>query len=133
MTTSGQCLCGRITFEISGEPAPIEICHCSQCRRAQGTAFATNIPVAADQFHFLTGEDCLSVYESSPGKERAFCSHCGAPVFSRRASLPGKIRVRAGLLEGPLKQGPSSHAFTASKADWWTITDDLPQFPGPRQ
>lgn len=132
MKTTGHCLCGEITFEIDGELASIEICHCSQCRRAQGTAFATNIPVGVSQFRLLTGEDSLSSYESSPGKERVFCRQCGSPVFSRRAGLPDNLRVRAGLLDGPLATTLSSHAFTDSKADWWQITDDLPRFPGLR-
>ncbi|WP_417565651.1 GFA family protein [Marinobacter sp.] len=132
MKTTGHCLCGQIVFEIEGKLAPIELCHCSQCRRAQGTAFAANIPVAASQFRLLTGEDSLSGFESSPGKERVFCRRCGSPIFSRRASAPEVLRVRAGLLDGPLETPLAGHAFTDSRADWWQITDDLPQFPGPR-
>ena len=36
----GSCLCGRIRFEVAGELAGIQLCHCSQCRRANGAAFA---------------------------------------------------------------------------------------------
>ncbi|KMQ75486.1 GFA family protein [Marinobacter subterrani] len=132
MKNTGHCLCGRITFEIEGKLAPIELCHCSQCRRAQGTAFAANIPVTASRFHLLTGEESLSRFESSPGKERVFCQSCGSPIFSRRNSFPDVLRVRAGLLDGPLDAPLAGHAFTDSKADWWQITDDLPQFPGKR-
>lgn len=130
---TGSCLCGAITFKLTGNLAPIEICHCSQCRKAQGGPFATNIPVPTDQFHFLHGEDALSFYESSPGKERAFCGRCGSPIFSRRAARPDVLRVRAGLIDGPLNTPLDSHAFTDSGADWWQIQDDLPQHPGPRQ
>ncbi|MDX1817155.1 MAG: GFA family protein [Marinobacter sp.] len=130
---TGSCLCGAITFQLAGKLAPIEICHCSQCRKAQGGPFATNIPVPTDQFHFLQGEDALSVYESSPGKERAFCSRCGSPIFSRRVARPDVLRVRAGLINGPLNTPLDSHAFTDSGADWWQIQDDLPQHPGARQ
>lgn len=45
---SGSCLCGEITFEVSGELAPIQICHCTQYRKAQGRAFLTNTPVKED-------------------------------------------------------------------------------------
>ncbi|WP_290537184.1 hypothetical protein [Alcanivorax sp.] len=40
---TGSCLCGGVTFEIAGELAPIQVCHCQQCRKAQGTALVTNI------------------------------------------------------------------------------------------
>lgn len=45
---SGSCLCGEVTFEVSGELAPIQICHCTQYRKAQGRAFLTNTPVKED-------------------------------------------------------------------------------------
>ncbi len=40
----GACLCGQIQYEYTGELGPIAMCHCSQCRRAQGSAYATNSP-----------------------------------------------------------------------------------------
>jgi hypothetical protein len=127
---TGRCLCGGVRFQIDGELQPIQLCYCSQCRQAQGTPFASNIPVRADAFTLLAGDDLLTHFESSPGKERAFCRRCGSPVYSRRTTLPGMLRVRAGLIEQPLGVKPVSHAYVADKADWWTIFDDLPQFPG---
>ena len=47
---TGRCLCGGITFRISEELAPITVCHCHQCRRAQGGPVGTNIPVSAANF-----------------------------------------------------------------------------------
>jgi hypothetical protein len=125
---TGGCLCGEIQFRIDSEPNSIQICHCTQCRKAQGGAFATNIPVDASALQFLSGEKLLKAYESSPGKERFFCSQCGSPVFSRRASNPSIIRLRAGLINEPLKAGLAWHAFTGSMCNWWTINDELPQY-----
>jgi hypothetical protein len=127
---TGSCLCGEVRFRIDSELEPIQICHCQQCRRAQGAPFATNIPVSSRAFALVCGGGLLTSYESSPGKKRAFCSKCGAPVYSSRDSLPDVLRVRAGLIDGPLPVRPIVHAFVASKCDWWAITDSLPQFPG---
>ena len=130
---TGSCLCGAVRYEIEGHLAPIQLCHCNQCRKAQGAAFAANIPVAAAQFRLVSGEDHLKAYQHSPGKERVFCTGCGAPIFSRRLADPGTLRLRAGLLDNPTHAAPSFHFHTASKADWWEIADDdLPRFPGPR-
>lgn len=93
---TGSCLCGKVKFEISGTVGPIQICHCRQCRKAQGSAFAANVPVNEINFRFLTGEDNLASYESSPGKHRYFCRIFGSPIFSRTIKLPGVLRVRAG-------------------------------------
>lgn len=125
---TGNCLCGGIRFQIEAELEPIQVCHCSQCRKAQGTPFATNTPVATAAFQWVSGAELLTFFESSPGKQRAFCSRCGSPIFSQRDSLPGVLRIRAGLLNEPLSVMPQAHFHTASKANWWPIEDGLPQF-----
>ena len=129
---SGGCLCGAVRFEIAGELAGVQLCHCSQCRRASGTAFASNIPVAANDFRILRGAEALKAYAASPGKERMFCGRCGSPVLSRLTADPRTVRIRAGLLDEPIAARPAFHFHAASKASWWPITDDLPQFPGER-
>jgi hypothetical protein len=129
---TGGCLCGGIRFRVQGNLAPIELCHCSQCRKAQGGPFASNIPVAAAAFRITQGHELLAAFASSPGKERVFCKRCGAPILSRRVKLPDMLRVRAGSLDGPVGTRPLSHAFTHDKADWWAIDDQLPQYPGAR-
>jgi hypothetical protein len=125
---TGSCLCGGVKFSINAELAPIQICHCSQCRKAQGGAFATNTPVATSDFQFNSGADLLTEYESSPGKRRFFCRQCGSPIYSSRDSLPNVMRIRAGLLDEPLKVKPVFHFYTASKCSWLDINDDLPKY-----
>ena len=127
---TGSCLCGGIQFRIEAALEPIQVCHCSQCRKAQGTPFATNTPVPAAAFHLVSGADLLTSFESSPGKERVFCRKCGSPLYSKKDTVPGVLRVRAGLLNEPLSVTPAVHFYTGSKANWWPINDDLPQFEG---
>lgn len=126
----GSCLCGAVKFRIHGELAPIQACHCSQCRKAQGGAFASNIPVTQDAFELLAGSERLKAFESSPGKRRVFCGDCGSPIYSHTDKLPGVLRVRAGMLEGELLSRVEAHYHVASKANWWDIGDELPCFPG---
>lgn len=125
---TGSCLCGGIRFSIHSDLAPIQICHCMQCRKAQGGPFATNIPIDSDSFEVISGKQLLKRYESLPGKSRFFCSNCGSPVYSRRSSLPNVIRIRAGLLNEPLPVRPAFHAFVGSRCNWWPIDDGLPQY-----
>lgn len=129
---TGSCLCGGIQYEIRGKLEPVQICHCQQCRKAQGAALVTNVPVSTDQFSITQGEELLKAYASTPGKERVFCSHCGSPIISRLASLPDVVRVRAGTLNGEPPLELSDHAYVGSKANWWPITDDLPQLDAGR-
>ncbi|MBZ2188822.1 GFA family protein [Alcanivorax sp. JB21] len=125
---SGSCLCGGVQFNVKAELEPIQVCHCSQCRKAQGAPFATNIPVAASAFQLISGGELLTEFESSPGKKRVFCSRCGSPVYSSKDTLPGVLRLRAGLINERLGTKPIAHFYTASKCNWWSINDDLPQF-----
>jgi hypothetical protein len=119
-----------VRFSIAGELQPIQLCYCAQCRKAQGGAFAGVTPVATEVFTLHEGADLIRHFESSPGKERAFCGRCGSPIYSRRTAIPTTLRLRVGLLDGPLGVKPSRHAYVADKADWWDILDDLPQYPG---
>jgi hypothetical protein len=124
---TGSCLCGAVRYEVKGELGPIVMCHCAQCRKANGTAFATNSPVKARDFHLLQGSEALAEFESTPGKFRVFCGRCGSPLYSRRAAAPDVLRLRIGTLDTPLDARPSAHIFVDSKAAWWEIDDDLPQ------
>ena len=126
---TGSCLCGGVQFQIEGELAPIQICHCIQCRKAQGSAIVTNIPVQETHFTLVSGEDLLGAFESSPGKQRVFCKNCGSPVYSKTVKVPGVVRIRAGTLDGDLETQPQAHYWVSCKANWYEINDNLPQFP----
>ena len=129
---TGSCLCGAVKYEIAGDLAPIQLCHCSMCRRASGTAFAANLPVRMADFRIVAGAASLRAYESHPGKERVFCGECGSPIISRSRGDPGMVRVRAGTLDEPAPTHAAFHFHVASKASWLPITDDLPQYPAAR-
>lgn len=125
---SGSCLCGKVRFEITGEIQNIVYCHCSQCRRVQGSAFATNGNVDRKNFHFILGADELSGYESPPGQTKYFCKTCGSPIISKNTTRPNTLRIRLGTIESDIIERPSAHIFVTSKANWEEIMDDLPQF-----
>jgi hypothetical protein len=125
----GGCLCGGVRLTIDGPLAPIQVCHCGQCRKAQGGPFGTNIPVERSALRIESGEALLKSYASSPGKRRVFCSVCGSPLYSERDALPGVVRLRAGLLDEPVATLPALHQYLASRCSWWEISDGLPQYP----
>lgn len=123
--TRSACLCGKVTWQIEGPLQFMSHCHCSRCRKAHGTAFATFAAGAADGFE-LNGQEHVHEWESSPGFKRRFCSHCGSVV-------PGDpwealMFVPAGnFLDDPIER-PAMHVFVASKAPWYGICDSLPRF-----
>lgn len=124
----GSCLCGNVKFSISNSIEDIVHCHCSLCRKAQGSAFATNANVKAKDFIFLQGEDNLTPYSSSPTQTKYFCKTCGSPVMSKNSAAPDNIRIRLGTIESDISERPVAHIFVSSKANWETICGDIPQY-----
>ena len=126
----GACLCGTVRFLINGPIHNIVYCHCSMCRKAQGTAFASNGVVANDDFSFVQGEDNLSAYQSSPGQHKYFCKTCGSPILSRNVHKPLQLRIRLGVIESDIDERPEAHIFMSSKAVWEELDAQLPRYDG---
>lgn len=124
----GSCLCGGIHYEIDGELGAVTWCHCTLCRKGNGTAFLIAVPVDANRFSFTQGADLVAEYESSPGVSRTFCRRCGSPLYGQRDSMPGVLRLRPGSLDTPYDGSADQHIFTAYKADWFEIGDEAPQY-----
>lgn len=128
MRHTGGCLCGAIRYEVEGPLGPLVFCHCGQCRKAQGTAFASSVPVPVARFTLVSGADKLKCYRASAPKGRYFCAECGSPIYSRIDGAE-TLRLRAGSLDAPVALVPAAHIFVADKASWFDITDDLPRHP----
>jgi len=124
----GSCLCGKVQFKITGEIEHIVCCHCSLCRKAQGSAFATNGNLDAGKFEIISGSGQLTAYEATPGQSKYFCKTCGSPIMSKSTDYPDKVRVRLGTIESEISERPDAHIFVASKANWEDIGDNLPQY-----
>ena len=124
----GGCLCGGVRFRVTGKLGPAGFCHCKQCQRASGSAFAANAPARTKYFEITAGTDLISEYESSPEKFRAFCGRCGSPLYSRTLGDPEIRRIRLGTLDTDPERRPLAHVFVTSKAPWYEIEDSLPQY-----
>lgn len=123
----GKCLCGKVKFQIAQKITDIVICHCSECRRAQGTAFATNGNVENKNFIFLSGEDNLTEFRENKNKSRFFCKSCGAPIMAKLKQKPEYTRIRLGTITTEVNEPIEKHIFLNSKANWDNICDDIPQ------
>ena len=124
----GSCLCGSIRYSLTGELSDFGYCHCTSCRKASGSAHGANAGIERGQFQLHDPDGYLREYESSPGKKRAFCGHCGSPLYAYLTTTPDLIRIRLGSLDTPFDKRPKAHTFISDKAGWDVIGDDLPQF-----
>ena len=131
MGASGHCLCGKVTYELSGEPIATAVCHCSHCQRQSGGAFSVNVIALPDQLT-VTGE--LGTYvetgENDDGEyvHRRFCPSCGSPIVSEMLQA-GIVAVKAGTLDDPSWVKPDAHIWCDEKMGWVVIEDGPAQMP----
>ncbi|MFS1460872.1 aldehyde-activating protein [Vibrio lentus] len=123
----GSCLCGSILFELDGGVTDIIHCHCSLCRKASGSAYATNGFINAEEIKLTDKNNTLTFYESSEGKRKYFCKTCGSPIYSSNSKSPKRFRLRLGILDTEISERPISHNFVTSKANWDDLDVELPR------
>jgi hypothetical protein len=119
-----------VRYEIDGPLRHITHCHCSQCRKQHGAAFATYAPVARRRFRIGAGEDLLVSYASSAAVQRQFCRCCGSSLFWSTSAQPETISIALGTLDDDPGGRPEAHIYAASAASWYEISDPLPRFAG---
>jgi hypothetical protein len=123
----GKCECGRVQYEVNAEITDLSHCHCSQCRRLHGAAFASFGAVARDKFSYVSGQSDLKVYASSEDIDRVFCRNCGSNILADYKPDPKVFYITMGTVEGDPKCPPAYHSYVGSKAPWFEIFDELPK------
>ncbi|CZF82321.1 Putative glutathione-dependent formaldehyde-activating enzyme [Grimontia celer] len=125
----GRCLCGQIQYEVDHIEPQMGHCHCSMCRKFHGAAFATFGEAKAENFRLTKGEDKLKVYVAENGTKRTFCENCGSSLLFEPSTSDGSlVEFTLGTLESDIPLKPDVHIFKKYKAQWYDITDELPQF-----
>ena len=125
----GSCHCGAVRYRINGELQGFVHCHCTTCRKINGTVYGSSAMAAGGALEVTKGEDDLERYESNPGKRRCFCRRCGSHVFAYWEKTPETAIVRVGTLDSDPGVLPQAHIWVSHRADWAASQDDLPRFP----
>lgn len=126
MKWTGGCLCGSVKFRAVGQPLDVASCHCINCRKMSGAAFATFVVFPPERFAWLLGE--LGTHCATPDLVRGFCRDCGSPVASWRMSERNKwIIVWAGTLDQAEQLRPRHHIFAKDELPWLHLQDGLPR------
>lgn len=122
---AGRCLCGAVEYAVRDEFRYAINCHCSQCRRATGSAFKAFAGIERDRFRITAGADSLLIFGESHNHD-ARCKVCGSLLYSvvRDGAY---AHVTLGTLSDDPDIRPTRHIFVGSKAPWFAITDALPQ------
>jgi hypothetical protein len=116
---TGGCACRAIRYEIRAEPVRMLKCHCRDCQRASGSAYAALMVVSKEAFE-VQGE--LRYFELIGGSgmpiSRAFCPQCGSPIAVRLAAAPEVVLIQAASLDDPSQFTPTYELFTSHAQPW---------------
>lgn len=126
---SGQCLCGDVTYKISGGPVGTGQCHCKDCQRASGTGHMSLAFFSADDVD-IEGETAhYSVTaESGNTNTRYFCPKCGGRLFGENNARPGLLAVAVGSVDDNAWFKPQRVVYVKDKPNWDVTATDIPNF-----
>jgi hypothetical protein len=122
----GRCECETVRYRVADAFLYASNCHCSRCRAATGSAFKPFAGIEREKLELTAGGDALLVVGDEDLNDTR-CGACGSLLFSvvRDGAY---VHVALGSLVDAPSLRPTKHIFVGSKAPWFEITDDLPQF-----
>lgn len=124
---NASCLCGGVSFTVTGFGDQVANCHCTMCRKFHGSAYGTLVSVTG--LTWLSGIDLLQDYIAANGSIRTFCKQCGSSIgFRVKASMPENIEIAIGTFNDVIPVTADAQIFTDYKANWSTLQDGLTTF-----
>lgn len=124
---TGKCMCGAVEYSVDDAFEYAMNCHCSNCRRTTGSAFKPIAGIRRERFQLVKGAEAMLIYGNPDETHDVHCGICGSLVYSvvREGAY---AHVPMGTLMDAPSIRPTAHIFVGSKAPWYEITDDLPQY-----
>jgi hypothetical protein len=128
MTRIAHCCCGSLRAETTGEPL-IAVCHCTECQRRTGSAFAVVAFFPKDQVR-IAGPSTVYARRADSGRkvEFHFCPDCGTSVFWYAEFRPDHIGVAFGAFTDPSMPWPAASVWEATRHPWVTFDHPVGRF-----
>jgi hypothetical protein len=127
---TGGCLCGRVRYTLTGEPAFSGVCHCRNCQRYTGSAFEPVVAYPSDAVS-IQGE--LKAYQDTgdSGKPvyRNFCPNCGSGILAEAEVLPDIKIILVGGFDDPSVYQPTMEIYCSSAQPWVHAGAERQRFP----
>ena len=124
---SGSCMCGNISFKANGEPAFMANCHCTDCRKATGAAYASFVFMKTGDVKMTgTAGSYQHTVESGNTLTKYFCHDCGSPTHTGNSARPGLVGLRAGVINEQEIVKPQVNVYAGSKMDSTPLDPNIP-------
>ena len=113
------CSCGQLRIETSGEPFRVSVCHCLNCKRRSGSAFAVQARFARANVA-IEGPSSEYVLTGDSGQPATFhfCPVCGATVYYQTAQSPEVVAIPVGAFADPTFPAPVYSVYEGRQHPW---------------
>jgi hypothetical protein len=130
MEIKGGCLCGAIRYIAQADPAFFIVCHCRDCQKFTGSAFATLVAVPKSALAFQ-GEPKTFAATADSGRPigRQFCPQCGSSLCEISASRPDLSIINAGTLDDPTAMTSTREIYCDRALPWVQLGGTMQRFP----
>ncbi|MDI7864527.1 GFA family protein [Rhizobiaceae bacterium n13] len=126
----GGCFCGRIRYRLNDRPMFVHCCHCRDCQRQTGSAFAINALIEADRVELVAGEPVVTTLSTDSGHPHDVyrCSECQSALWSDYGRRRWMSFVRVASLDDPSAFAPDVHIYARSKLPWVRLPEGATVF-----
>ncbi|MES1200025.1 MAG: GFA family protein [Pseudomonadota bacterium] len=129
-TFEGGCACGAVRYRLTSRPMFVHCCHCRDCQKQTGGAFAINALIETDRIEMLSGAPVAVEMPSPSGRGHDIyrCDACEVALWSDYGHRPYLRFVRVSTLDNPDAITPDAHIFTRSKVPWVQLPESARAF-----
>lgn len=121
------CRCGQLRATTSGEPVRVSVCHCLDCKKRSGSAFAVQARWPAEQVTIDGRSKSWSkLTDSGNTISFHFCPECGSDVhYVIEGKFSGLVAIPLGAFDDPYFARPRFSVWEQRKHDWLDVTGDI--------
>jgi hypothetical protein len=112
------CACGKVHFVLDGEPHLTINCHCTVCRKMNGSAFSTYSVFSRDDLRITAGAEDIQTAGMGEHGTKHFCRHCGSPLYGLHRQAASICMVVLGAIDTGGAILPIANVFCRSKLPW---------------
>ena len=125
---TASCRCGQLTATATGDPVRISVCHCLNCQKRSGSAFAAQVRFPADQVTMAGQFNTFTATGDNGAAHFHFCPDCGATVYYSNDSIPDTIAIALGAFDDPYFFVPTVSVWEERQHEWVEIAGDIEHF-----
>ncbi|WP_077048221.1 GFA family protein [Pseudomonas sp. KK4] len=130
MGFTGQCRCGQVQLHLQVQTlAPLYACHCLNCQRWSGSAFALHMLCPAQAIEVSGNTQTYTLAAEGHTSTQYACGTCFTRLFNETDAAPGMRVVRAGILHGADRLAPLAHIWVKRKQPWISLPEGVAQWP----